>query len=62
VRKEVADHCPDLLRMSLQREVARIEEKDRRTGNVAYKRFGTLRQEEGIVLSPHRQEARFVRK
>jgi hypothetical protein len=61
VRKEVTDHCPDLLRMSLKREVARIKEMDRRTGNVASERLGTLRQEEGIVLSPHRQEARFVR-
>src|SRR4029077_16186304 len=47
--------------MSLEREVARIEEMDRRTGNVASERLGTLRQEEGIVLSPRRQEARFVR-
>ena len=39
--KEVADRCPDLLRMSLEREVARIEEMNLRTGNVTSERLGT---------------------
>ena len=43
VCKEVANHCPDLLRMSLEREVARVEEVDARLGNVAPERLGTLR-------------------
>jgi hypothetical protein len=34
---------------------------DHRTGNVASERLGTARQEEGIVLSPHRQERGLVR-
>jgi hypothetical protein len=41
--------------------VARVEEMDHRAGNVASERLGPCRQEEGIVLSPHRQEARLVR-
>jgi hypothetical protein len=47
--------------MSLEREVARVEELDRRTGNVASERLGSLGQEEGIVLSPCCKEAWLVR-
>jgi hypothetical protein len=43
VCKEIADHRPDLLRMSLKREVARVEEMDARAGNVASERLGTPR-------------------
>src|SRR5262245_29075671 len=60
VCKEVANHCPDLVRMSLEREVARVEEVDGRFGNVAFERLGTLRQKKGIVLSPYPQEAWLV--
>src|SRR5262245_33006589 len=59
--KEVANDCRDFLRMSFKREVTRVEETNGRTGNVSFERLGTLRQEEGVVLSPCRQEARFVR-
>src|SRR6266550_486108 len=44
----------------LQREVARVEETNRRSGNVTFERLGTARQKEGIVLSPHGQERWFV--
>src|SRR5215475_12112719 len=59
--EEVADHCRDFLRMSLEREVTRIEEMNLRIGNVALEGVGTCWQEEGIVLSPHCQEAWLVR-
>ena len=60
MRKEVADHCSDLLRMSLEREAVRIEEMDRRTRNIASECLGILRQEEGIVLSKYGQEMWFA--
>ena len=60
VREEVADHCSDLRSMSLEGEVARVEEMDHRAGNVAFERLGTTRQKEGIVLSPDGQETWFV--
>src|SRR5260370_38003877 len=47
--------------MSLEREGARVEELDERTGNVASERLGPRRQEERIVLSPCRKEAWLVR-
>ena len=53
--KEVADDCRDFLGMSLEREVARVEEMDFRTGNVAFERLGTCWQEKRIVLAPHRK-------
>jgi hypothetical protein len=46
--------------MSSKREVARVEETNRRAGNVAFERLGTPRQKEGIVLSPYGQETWFV--
>jgi hypothetical protein len=42
--------------MNFQRKVARIEELDFGTGNVASERLGTRGQEKGIVLFPRRQE------
>ena len=39
--EKVADQCRDFGRMSLEREVARIEEMNLRTGNVASERLGT---------------------
>src|SRR5437667_4192128 len=47
--------------MGFEREVARVEELDYRTGNVASERLSAARQEEGVVPSPHRQEAGLVR-
>jgi len=40
--------------------VARVEETNRCSGNVAFERLGTTRQKEGIVLSPYGQETWFV--
>ena len=45
MREEVADHCRDLRSMSLEGEVARVEEMYHRAGNVASERLGTPRQE-----------------
>src|SRR5262249_51775979 len=59
--KEVADHRRDLLRMGLESEVARVEEMDYRTGDIAPERLSTARQEKGVVLSQHRQEMWLVR-
>src|SRR5215510_6715223 len=58
--EEVADQCRDFLRMSLEREVASVEEMNGRTGNVASESLGTTRQEKGIVLSPCCQEGGLV--
>lgn len=41
-------------------EVTRIEEMDRRSRNIASECLGTLRQEEGIVLSKYGQEMWFA--
>ena len=43
--------------MGLKCEVARTEELDLGTGNIASERLGTRRQEKGIVLSPCGQQA-----
>src|SRR5262249_43180039 len=59
--EEVADHCRDLLRMSLEREVTGVEEMDYGIGNIALERLSAARQEKRIILPPHRQEARLVR-
>src|SRR5215471_12134223 len=59
--EELADQCGDLLRMSFKREVASVEEMNGRTGNIAFERLGTGRQEERIVLSPCCKEAWLVR-
>jgi len=40
--------------------VARVEETNRRAGNVASERLGAPRQKEGIVLSLYGQEMWFV--
>src|SRR5262245_11706672 len=60
-REEVAHRRRDLPGVGLEREVTRVEELDRRPGNVASERLGAARQEEGIVLPPYRQEGRLVR-
>ena len=46
--------------MCFQGEMAGIEEADNGTRNVALERLCAWRQEEGIVLPPHRQEWRLV--
>src|SRR5262245_24787678 len=55
---EVTDRRRDLSRMRFQREVARLEEADHGTWNVALERLGARRQEKRIVLAPHREERR----
>ena len=40
--------------------MARVEETNRRAGNVASERLGAPRQKEGIVLSPYGHEMSFV--
>ena len=48
--------------MSLKGEVAPCrEEVDGRTGNFAFESLASAVGKNGIALSPHRQEARFVR-
>src|SRR5439155_18862134 len=59
--EEVTDRGRDLRRVGREREVARVEETDSRTGNIASERLGTTWQKEGIILSPHRQELGLVR-
>ena len=47
--------------MRFQREVTRVEEADDGTGNIPLERLGAGRQEERVVLAPHRQQRRPVR-
>lgn len=42
--EEAADHCRDLFRMGLEREVARVEEMNYGIGNIAPERLSTPRQ------------------
>src|SRR5437870_9863737 len=49
--EEVADRGRDLRGVGLEREVARVEEMDSRTGNIASERLGTARHKDGIILS-----------
>ena len=46
--------------MGIGCEVSRVEETNRRAGNVASERLGALRQKEGIVLSKYGQEMWFA--
>src|SRR5262245_26192803 len=55
---EVAGRRRDLSGMRLQREVARLEEADHCARNVALERLGARRQEERVVLAPHREQRR----
>src|SRR2546425_9210000 len=57
-REEVADRGRDLCGMRFQREVTRVEEADDCTRNNALERLGARRQEEGVVLAPHREQRR----
>src|SRR3989442_5932656 len=58
--EEAADHRRDLRGMRFQREVTRVEEADDGTRNIALERLGAERQEERVVLAPHRQQRRPV--
>ena len=46
--------------MRLQREMPGIEEAHLRIWNIALERLGARRQEERVVLAPHRQQRRLV--
>src|SRR5262249_54070076 len=59
--EEVADNRGDLARMRFQGKLPGIEKVDGRVGNVAFERFRSGWQEEGIVLAPHCEEWRLVR-
>ena len=58
--QELADDFRDFGAVRLQREVAGLEEVDLCLRNVALKRFSARREEERIVLAPHRQKRRLV--
>ena len=60
MRQEIADGGRDLGGMGFQREMAGVEEAHDRLRHVALERLGARRQEERIVLAPHRQEGRLV--
>ena len=45
----------NLVCVSFQREMTRVEEMDLRVWIIARERFGSCRQEERIILPPHRQ-------
>src|SRR5882757_224353 len=59
-RQEIADGSRDFGGVGFQREMAGVEEAYRGVWNIALERFGAGRQEERIVLAPHRQEQRIV--
>src|ERR1700758_2656444 len=60
VGKKFADCRRDLRCMGFQRKMAGVEEADYGVRDVALERLGTRRQEERIVLAPHREERRLV--
>lgn len=45
--EEAADHCRDLFRMGLEREVARVEEKNYGIGNIAPERLSPRGRKKG---------------
>src|SRR5262249_13664623 len=59
--EEVADRRRDLSCMRFQCKVTRLEEADHCTWDVALERLGARRQEEWIVLTPHREQRRPTR-
>src|SRR5262245_8087468 len=59
--EEVADRPGDLHGMCFQRKMARVEEVDDGARNVAPERLRARRQEERVVLAPHREQGRPVR-
>src|SRR5579862_4137814 len=59
--QEAANFGRNLRGVGFQREMSGIEEAHARLRQVALERLGTRRQEERIVLAPHREEGRLVR-
>src|SRR5262249_10189634 len=58
--KEVANGRGDLRGVGFQREMPGVEEADNGVRDVALERLGARRQEERVVLAPHREERRLV--
>src|SRR5262245_23979232 len=58
--KELPDRRGDLVAMCLERKVAGVEEAHIGSRDVAFECLRTSRQEERIVLAPHRQKRRLV--
>src|SRR5580692_3968089 len=58
--EKTTDGFGDLVRMRFQREVARVEEANLCVRNIALESLGARRQEERIVLSPHREKTRVI--
>jgi hypothetical protein len=58
--KKSVDLSGNLPGVGLQREVPGVEDMDLRTGKVALEGLGAGREEERIVLAPHRQKLRLV--
>src|SRR5262245_45974891 len=58
--QKAANAVRDLASMGFEREVAGVEEADDSTGIVPLERLATRRQEERIVLAPHRQQRRLA--
>src|SRR5262249_43596227 len=54
--QESLDLASNFVRMSLQREMTRVEEMDLCVRNVACERVRSSRQKERIILSPDRQQ------
>src|SRR5262249_35231554 len=54
--EEVADRLRDLGGVRFQREVPRVEKADDRTRDVPLERLRARRQEERVVLAPHREQ------
>src|SRR5262245_60168977 len=58
--EKVSHRRGDLRGVGVQREVAGVEDAHKCVRNVALERLGPMRQEERVVLSPHRQEGRLI--
>src|SRR5262249_48775494 len=58
--KKVADRRRDFRGMRLEREVSGVEEAHDRVGNIPLEGLRAGRQEERVVLAPHRQKWRLV--
>jgi hypothetical protein len=59
-REEVTDGRSNLRGVRLERKMPGVEEAHDRVGDVALERLSALRQEEWVVLPPHRKEGRLV--
>src|SRR5215813_235434 len=55
-REKIADRRSDFVAVRFERKVAGIKETHFRARNVTLERLRALRQEEGIVLAPNREE------